>query len=197
VRLQTDEIGLATLILILPAWIGFAAIFLFCRKSSKSEETKRSPRATVGIALQSASFALVWSFLRPVWWPFPPSRAAELVLGGITVVLVYASCWFCLRAVRTLGKQWTYAARVIKGHELVTQGPYSIVRNPIYLGMFGLILATGLALSRWWALLSAVVIFLIGNRIRIRAEEQLLRETFGPQFDAYAGRVPAFLPRLL
>jgi protein-S-isoprenylcysteine O-methyltransferase Ste14 len=99
--------------------------------------------------------------------------------------------------VQTLGKQWTYEARVIEGHELITQGPYALVRNPIYLGMFGLMVATGLAYTTWWALLVAVVIFLIGNRIRIRSEEKLLRETFGVQFDEYASRVPAFFPRHL
>ena len=51
------------------------------------------------------------------------------------------------RAVQTLGKQWTYAARVIKGHELITQSPYGVVRNAIYLGMFGLILSTCNAMS--------------------------------------------------
>jgi protein-S-isoprenylcysteine O-methyltransferase Ste14 len=50
------------------------------------------------------------------------------------------------------------------------------VRNPISLEMFGLVLTTCLAFSRWWSGLAAVVFFLIGNHIRIRAEEQLLRE---------------------
>jgi protein-S-isoprenylcysteine O-methyltransferase Ste14 len=102
-----------------------------------------------------------------------------------------------MRAIQTLGKQWTYEARVIKGHELITGGPYAIVRNPIYLGMFGLMVSIGLVFATWWALLIAVVLFLIGNQIRIRAEERLLRETFGSQFDDYARRVPAFFPRPL
>jgi protein-S-isoprenylcysteine O-methyltransferase Ste14 len=72
-----------------------------------------------------------------------------------------------------------------------------VVRNPIYLGMFGLMVTTGLAYTTWWALLAAVIIFLSGNRIRIRSEEKLLRETFGVQFDEYASRVPAFFPRPL
>jgi protein-S-isoprenylcysteine O-methyltransferase Ste14 len=41
-----------------------------------------------------------------------------------------------------------------------------------------------------------VVFFLAGNHLRIRAEENLLRETFGSRFEAYARRVPAFFPRL-
>ena len=74
-------------------------------------------------------------------------------------------------------------ARVVDGHELITQGPYGIVRNPIYLGMFGLLLATGLAVSRWQGLLAGMTLFLIGTELRIRSEEKLLREAFGAKFD--------------
>jgi protein-S-isoprenylcysteine O-methyltransferase Ste14 len=63
--------------------------------------------------------------------------------------------------------------------------------------MFGLMVATGLAYSTWWALGAAILVFLLGNRIRIRAEEKLLREAFGERFDDYARRVPAFFPRHL
>jgi protein-S-isoprenylcysteine O-methyltransferase Ste14 len=85
---------------------------------------------------------------------------------------------------------------VVEGHELVTQGPYAHVRNPIYLAMFGMLVASGLLVSRWEALLAGILVFLIGNEIRIRSEERLLREAFGTKFDEYASRVPAFFPRL-
>jgi protein-S-isoprenylcysteine O-methyltransferase Ste14 len=45
-------------------------------------------------------------------------------------------------AVCALGKQWSIAARVVEGHELITDGPYRIVRHPIYAGMLGLLVAT-------------------------------------------------------
>lgn len=196
-RLQTDAIGLTTLALVLVAWMAFAAMFLLRKKPSISvRETKRAPVSFWGIALQSLSFAFIWARPRPVWWPFRPSLLGEIALGAVSVLLAYASCIFCWQAIQTLGKQWTYQARVIQGHQLITQGPYSVVRNPIYLGMFGLIFATGLAFSRWWQIAGALVTFLIGLRIRIRAEEGLLRETFGAEFDEYSRRVPAFLPRL-
>ena len=195
-RLQMDIIGLTALGLVFLAWIGFGLIFLLRKKPPKVEEAKRAPAATWGIFLQSFSFAFVWLLGRPVWWPFRPSRAGELVLAAVAVALAYGSGLFLLQAVRTLGKQWTFQARVIQGHELITQGPYAIVRNPIYFGMFGMLIATGLVFSRWWNLLGAFILFLVGNQIRIRAEEKLLRETFGSQFDDYARRVPAFFPRL-
>jgi len=188
-------IGIVTLVLVFLAWLVFGAIFLFRKKPPKAEETKRDTTAKWGIALQGVGFALVGSFHRTQWWPLPPSRFGEVILAAVAVVLAYSSCWFCLTAVRILGKQWTYEARVIQGHELITQGPYAVVRNPIYLGMFGLMVATGLAYSTWWAVGAAILVFLVGNRIRIRAEEKLLREAFGERFDDYARRVPAFFPR--
>jgi protein-S-isoprenylcysteine O-methyltransferase Ste14 len=195
-RLQTDNVGLAALILVAVAWIVFCLTFLLRKRPAQVEEAKRASASNWGIALQTISFALVWMLPRPHWWPFRPSLAGEMVLAVVAVAFAGASSLLSLLAVRTLGKQWTYEARVIKGHELITAGPYAVVRNPIYLGMFGMLLATGLVYSPWWSLLAAVIIFLIGNRIRIRAEEKLLRETFGTQFDDYARRVPAFFPRL-
>jgi protein-S-isoprenylcysteine O-methyltransferase Ste14 len=193
--LHTDLIGFTALILVFLSWIIFGLIFLLRKKPPKAAEAKRASVAKWGIALQGCGFALVGSIHRAYWWPLPPSAIGEVALAVVAVVLAFASCWWSLRAVQTLGKQWTYEARVIEGHELVTQGPYAVVRNPIYLGMFGLMVSTGLVFTTWWALLIAVIIFLVGNQVRIRAEEKLLRETFGSQFDDYARRVPAFFPR--
>jgi protein-S-isoprenylcysteine O-methyltransferase Ste14 len=188
-------IGHTTAVLVLAAWFAFAAIFVLRRKPAGVTEAKRATVARFGIMLQGIGFGIVWGFRRPLRWPMSPSVIGELALGALAVVLAWASCWWCLRSVQTLGKQWTVQARLIHEHELITTGPFGIVRNPIYLGMFGLLLATGLTFSRWWAVLCAVIVFLVGNQIRIRAEERLLREAFGSKFDDYARRVPAFLPR--
>jgi protein-S-isoprenylcysteine O-methyltransferase Ste14 len=195
-QLQTDVIGLTTLGLVLLAWVICGVLLLFRKKPRDVQEAGRAQVSRLGIGLQTVGFALVWALPRPRWWPFAPSTAAETAVAVATVALAYGSAWLCVQAIRTLGKQWTYQARVIEGHELVTHGPYALVRNPIYLGMFGAVIATGLAFSRWWTFLVAVVFFLIGNGIRIRAEERLLRQTFGAKFDQYAARVPPFFPRL-
>jgi protein-S-isoprenylcysteine O-methyltransferase Ste14 len=194
---HTDAIGLTALILIFLSWIVFGLLFLLRTRHPNAEEAKRVSAAKWGIFLQGCGFALAGSVHRAYWWPFPASTTGEIALAAVAVAMALASNAWCLRAIQTLGKQWTFEARVIKGHELITSGPYAVVRNPIYLGMFGLMIATGLVFTTWWALLIAVIIFLVGNQIRIRAEERLLRETFGSQFDDYASRVPAFFPRLL
>jgi protein-S-isoprenylcysteine O-methyltransferase Ste14 len=180
------------------SWIGFAAVFLFRKRPPKALETKRDKASYWGIGLQAVGYWIVWFFARPYFSPiFPMPRAAEIVTAALTITIGAASVWLSGAAVRTLGKQWTFQARVVKDHELITQGPYSLVRNPIYLGMFGMLLATGLAVGRLPVLLAAIVVFLIGIEIRIRTEENLLREAFGEKFDEYARRVPALIPRRL
>ena len=86
-------------------------------------------------------------------------------------------------------------ARVIEGHELVTRGRYAWVRRPIYTAMLGKLLASNFAFGHWLGLVMAGTIFVAGTLIRIRSEEKLMRATFGEQYEAYAKRVPAFVPR--
>ena len=78
-----------------------------------------------------------------------------------TISLAAASGWLLESAVRTLGKQWAVAARLVEGHKLITAGPYAYVRNPIYTGMLGMLIATGLAMEHWIATIVAVIIFFI------------------------------------
>jgi protein-S-isoprenylcysteine O-methyltransferase Ste14 len=60
--------------------------------------------------------------------------------------------------------------------------------------MFGMMVATGLAMQGFLQLPIAIVVFLIGTVIRVRSEEKLLRDAFPQEFEEYARRVPAMLP---
>jgi protein-S-isoprenylcysteine O-methyltransferase Ste14 len=97
----------------------------------------------------------------------------------------------------TMGRLWCslYIAGYKEG-TLITIGPYSISRNPLYffsfVGAVGLGLATetftfGVLFALWFALFYPAV---------IRGEEQRLREVHGARFADYARRVPRFFPRL-
>lgn len=110
-----------------------------------------------------------------------------LLIAVVSVVLVN---W----AARALGKQWSLEARLVEGHDLIEDGPYRFVRNPIYTGMFGMLVATGMMGMRWERLAVAVVLFAVGTYLRIRMEENLLRGAFGARFEEYARRVWALLP---
>jgi protein-S-isoprenylcysteine O-methyltransferase Ste14 len=179
------------------SWFAFVVVF-FARKSPPSPpDSKRDRISILGIALQGVSYGIVWSVHRPFFTPlFKMGKQLEIIVAVLTMIVAIGSVWFVLNAIRTLGKQWSLAARVLEGHKLVTEGPYRIVRNPIYTGMFGMLLATGLAISHWIGLLIAIVVFAIGTVIRVHSEEKLLREVFGAEFEGYADRVAAVVPFL-
>ncbi len=77
---------------------------------------------------------------------------------------------------------------------LNTIGIYSIVRNPLYLGNFFMMLGLVLFIRVWWvALIYALAFWLYYERI-IMAEESFLKGKFGKTYEDYLNRTPAFLP---
>jgi len=177
------------------SWFAFVIAFLTRKKPPQSPDKKRDPRSITGIALQGVSYATVWAAHRPYFTSLVRGPGTlEIIVSVVTVAVAFGSLAFTMAAVNTLGKEWSLTARVVEGHKLATSGPYALVRHPIYTGMLGMLVATGLAVSYWPALVVAVVVFFVGTIIRIRIEEGLLRETFGAEFDDYARNVAAIVP---
>jgi protein-S-isoprenylcysteine O-methyltransferase Ste14 len=178
-------------------WFAFALTFALRRKPSAAGQaaTRRDRGSWIGIVLQGLAFMLVWTWRRNFRGLIAPLGPPwDLVVAIAVPVLLIGSVLTVRAAVATLGKQWSLGARVVAEHDLITAGPYGLMRHPIYTGMFGMLLAVGLTLSRSAALLIGIVVFWLGTAIRIRSEEKLLRATFGQAYDAYAARVPAVLP---
>jgi protein-S-isoprenylcysteine O-methyltransferase Ste14 len=182
---------------VIACWWIFLLTFWLRKRPPQARETKRDWTSLIGMFLQGAAYVCVWSFpleqkhFSPVR-PGPP--VVEWGLAALTVAIAVASTWLVNAAARRLGQQWALAARLVEGHTLIQDGPYRFVRNPIYAGMFGMLVATGLAVTQWIPLLLAIVLFIAGTYIRVRSEERLLREAFGSEFEKYARQVPALIP---
>ena len=101
-----------------------------------------------------------------------------------------------LVAVAALGRIW--CSVFIAGHkdeELVTIGPYSLCRNPLY--ALSMLAGAGIGLaSRSVILLAATIALLALLHVRaVRDEEQVLLTRHGGAFQRYCSQVPRFLPR--
>lgn len=79
---------------------------------------------------------------------------------------------------------------------LVTDGPNALTRNPMYVGMAGLLTAHALARGGVLPALPVAVFVALIDRVQIQPEEAALRELFGQEYDAYCARVPRWLPGL-
>lgn len=187
---MTSAAGLA----IFAALSGWAAIGIAIiggrRRSHGAQVRRRSVAGLLGMALQGIGFSIVFAWRRP---PLGASAAAWGI-GVVSVALAWSGAAFVWWAFRALGRQWSLVPRVVEDHALIEHGPYAIVRHPIYSGMLGLLVATGLAFGPSWTILAAVAIYVAGTLIRIRTEETLLTGLFGDAYRRYATRVPAFIP---
>jgi protein-S-isoprenylcysteine O-methyltransferase Ste14 len=92
-----------------------------------------------------------------------------------------------------LGNRFSGLVAIQAGHTLETRGLYGLVRNPSYLGMIINMLGWGLAF-RGWSGVAIAVLLLVPLVPRIRAEERLLHDHFGAEYDAYVARTWRLVP---
>ncbi len=131
-------------------------------------------------------------------WRAQPTNLLFLILG-----LLAALAGILLR-------QWA-AGCLIKNDELATQGPYAIVRNPLYLGSFLAAAGCVLTITSFQSLFTLRVgyfdrslffwagIWVFMDSVylpKIRKEEVLLHDKFREKYSEYAERVPAVFPKL-
>ncbi|HYO38064.1 MAG TPA: isoprenylcysteine carboxylmethyltransferase family protein [Nocardioidaceae bacterium] len=76
---------------------------------------------------------------------------------------------------------------------LVTTGANAVSRNPMYVGMAGLLVANAVRLGSPAALLPVAGFTLVIDRVQIAAEEPALLANFGPAYAAYRASVPRWL----
>lgn len=79
---------------------------------------------------------------------------------------------------------------------LNTTGTYSILRHPLYMGNFLVILGISMFFCLWWMILICVLVFWLYYERIIFAEEEFLRRKFGGAYLEWAAKTPAFSPRL-
>jgi len=174
--------------------VGYAlfslALYKPSRLSKGQKKVARAPASRWGIVLQTFGFTFAWIYVRPDGFK---KSAPELVASMVLVALSVGLTWW---AGIHLGKQWRYEAALSEDHELIRTGPYRWIRNPIYLAMLGMTLAT-LTAWTWWPMgIASLVFFIAGTAVRVRAEERLLAERFGAEFVEYRKKSWALIPLL-
>lgn len=135
-----------------------------------------------------------------LWLPLPvilspQARKWMLVLGAMTY---FPGMLFVLWGRLALGKMYfvstSFAAPLFAHHKLVTHGPFTIVRHPMYLGLTMAALGSLLIYHTWTS--AVYVIFAPFLLLRARREEQTLAAEFGEQWQEYQRDVPGFFPYL-
>ncbi len=103
---------------------------------------------------------------------------------------------FAVAARHHIGRNWSGTVTLKQDHELITTGPYALVRHPIYTGILIGFLGTAIALGELRGLIATLLIA-VALWAKLRLEEQWMRQQFGPAYSAYAARTAALIPFLL
>jgi protein-S-isoprenylcysteine O-methyltransferase Ste14 len=119
-----------------------------------------------------------------------PFRVLGSVLTVFGVSLIVWSCW--LQFTEGHGTTGFFEPT----QELVTSGPYAIVRNPMMHGQFLLFAGLGSLLDLGAMFLVLPVLILATHGFAVLIEEPGLRRRFGQEWIDYAGRVPRWVPLL-
>jgi protein-S-isoprenylcysteine O-methyltransferase Ste14 len=132
------------------------------------------------------------------WLPAYTDRIGFLTFGGEGVrwlgfLLYSVGGVLRLAPVFILGRRFSGLVAIQPEHRLVTNGLYGVIRHPSYLGLLVSVLGWGLAF-RSGVGVAIAVLMLIVLLARIGAEERLLSETFGGEYDAYRARTWRLIP---
>lgn len=122
-----------------------------------------------------------------------PDTAWLPVLG---LILTWFGVLIACSARVVLGANWSSEVQVKQGHELVTRGPYRLVRHPIYTGLLLAFAGTALAIGELRGVI-ALAIVATSFWVKLRLEERWMREQFGQAYADYMRRVKALVPGLL
>ncbi|HTS48461.1 MAG TPA: isoprenylcysteine carboxylmethyltransferase family protein [Bryobacteraceae bacterium] len=177
-------------------WLFFVAVWMLAALTSKRTVRRQtSTSRIIQAALTVLAFLLVF---QP--WRFDVLNVhfvpASRLLTFCGVLLTAAGIGFAIWARFTLGRNWSSAVTLKQDHELIRNGPYRIVRHPIYSGMLLALLGTAIGYGKVACLIGVAIAFL-GFWIKWRTEEQFMIEQFGSQYTQYRREVKAVIPGVL
>jgi protein-S-isoprenylcysteine O-methyltransferase Ste14 len=139
------------------------------------------------VLLSTTRIPLPWLY-RQLW----PSGLWSFCVGAAVTV---AGLLFAVWARQHLAGNWSNSVTIKQGHELITTGPYALVRHPIYTGILAGFLGTAIALSQVRGAIGFVLMF-VAFWAKLRMEEKWMRSQFGETYAIYAHQTAALVPYL-
>lgn len=123
----------------------------------------------------------------------PPTVAG----GGAAGATAAASLMLAGASARSFRQRGTTLDAVHPAHAsaLVTTGPNALTRNPMYVGLTGMLVSNAIRLRSWAALVPVGIFVLVTDRLQIPSEESALLAHFGADYEAYRAAVPRWLDR--
>jgi protein-S-isoprenylcysteine O-methyltransferase Ste14 len=178
-------------------WLAWVITWSLLARNAKTTLRRESPSSRAAhvvpliiAALLLALPTLPGNFLSGRMFPH------ALATFWVGAVVLAAGLAFSVWARVHLGRNWSGAVTIKRGHELIRHGPYRFVRHPIYTGVLMGLIGTAIARDEWRGLLAVLIAFAALWR-KLVLEERWLSETFSEEYAKYRAEVRALIPFLL
>lgn len=146
------------------------------------------PPVLYAVAILSALAIQAWVY--PLPW-LPGTVGGMAFMAGL--LLIAAAVFIDVRTFAELRRHKTTILPTKAASRLVTSGPFSFSRNPIYLSNTMLTVGLGLALGNAWLLPAAFLAAYAVTKLAIEGEEKHLARKFGTAWHHYAKKVRRWL----
>jgi protein-S-isoprenylcysteine O-methyltransferase Ste14 len=138
-------------------------------------------------------FAIITAFLLPRlaifhFLNFTPNP----VVGSIGLILCAGGMALLVWGRQRLGRNWSQTVSAKEDHDLVTSGPYALVRHPMYTG--GLVACIGSAIVVGGPFVFLLAILAPLFLWRVGAEDKLMAQQFPDEYPDYQHRTKALIP---
>jgi protein-S-isoprenylcysteine O-methyltransferase Ste14 len=181
---------------------GLTRMLVGARGKSQSSSDARAPAAQAEhvapfsrslLAFHMFAFGVMYFGIGAAVFPsrVPTRFPGQRIVGACIIALGAALMSWTLVFFRS----WRFRAKIEEGHRLATDGPFRLLRHPIYMGLNLLALGTAIWIPTpiVWI---GFALMVIGSDLRARSEEVLLARAFGSAYAAYCVRTSRFIPGL-
>ena len=116
--------------------------------------------------------------------------------GWLGVLLTAGALFVFWRAHADLGLNWSPTLEIREKHKLITRGIYGVIRHPMYASHWLLVIAQPLLLHNWIAGFLNLIVFIPFYILRVKAEEKMMLDSFGLQYQEYMKTTGGVLPKM-
>ena len=178
---------------ILACWFIFLVFWLITSFFAKKTVEGRSAMGNtilIRLVIVMVVIALLTHYIpflsHPLWLYSPAAGVIADIIAGIGLILLLWS-----RVV--LGRNWSAGVVLKEHHQLIQEGPYALIRHPIYTGLLMLFLGEAV----WYGSIAFFLLFVAVSfafYLKAKTEEEFLAKHFPQEYPHYKARTKMLIP---
>lgn len=158
----------------------------------EQREHQQSDRSSILLILVMSISSVMLLMLQWGYWATSLPVQTWPVWAGL--IMIITGLYIRINAIRYLGRYFTANVQSVDAHRLITDGPYSRVRHPSYLGALLIIAGFPVLLGSLPCFLLAFILMMIAYYKRIKVEEALLVQLFPEDYKRYQQNTYRIIP---